>query len=603
MERNASVRSQYSPPSVETVLEFSDDDAKSVPSRRSTVSTTSSLKKTTRRRYKVNGSGTLSYSSASSAEKERRKSARRSRSKANLLSSPTSKSPSREPRTDSLSEHDPTSLEKEVGKHYPRLGSIVGVERGKDGGQRRRTDSTGSISSPASPTRSDLKAEDASRERAHWTEKLATENTPYQLGSKMAASVTSNLTALSSMTNASGGSSGSNSTITQEKVSRARAAIPKTADRQEEALKKAPESQDTPRADRQIHVTDAKPSVFSFMEEGSASIYPSVEWTVGPTSAPAQHRATQKAAAGSAANSSYSRSASFTDEKHGAPRSSTASSFHSDSGISMRDDSPDRSEPVQTSNPPRPASRGKSAARDAFEPVFARQRERAASGLNASARFRLHRGSSPSVNALRDEASAQYERDLAGTPDHPYQPMSRQDFTAANRPLENCYPQAFPSHPDPFVSGAPPMFTNGGTPVQRPTTTSPPAPQSRPSSAEKQAGLSGYGLLASKLCCSDAKDADPTANLVPVYRKFEVLNHRLFLHLQDEIAELEEELRLIDEADALSRTGPASRRDESRNGRDLGWRKMDVLGRVFTKVGHYSKWLVIPPSEQQLIPV
>ena len=63
---------------------------------------------------------------------------------------------------------------------------------------------------------------------------------------------------------------------------------------------------------------------------------------------------------------------------------------------------------------------------------------------------------------------------------------------------------------------------------------------------------------------------------------------RLLLHLQDEISELEEELRKVDEADAQARQaaagigaglpGPASRRAGAKLGGDLEWRRLDVLG-------------------------
>ena len=116
---------------------------------------------------------------------------------------------------------------------------------------------------------------------------------------------------------------------------------------------------------------------------------------------------------------------------------------------------------------------------------------------------------------------------------------------------------------------------------------------------EKETALSGYGLLASKLSSIEGDASVPGLTLPPLYRRFETLNHRLFLHLQDEIAELEEDLRRIDEAEAdaqrmLSLCGssecmPASRRATARPPHGLEWRRIDVLGRIFTKLGHYSE--------------
>jgi hypothetical protein len=81
-----------------------------------------------------------------------------------------------------------------------------------------------------------------------------------------------------------------------------------------------------------------------------------------------------------------------------------------------------------------------------------------------------------------------------------------------------------------------------------------------------------------------------------MYRKFEQLNHRILLHLQDEISELEEELRYLDECIAqmspVSKEGrpqPASRRVESRQGGELHWRRTNLLGRIYLKLGQYSE--------------
>ncbi|KAI9860296.1 MAG: hypothetical protein M1813_006185 [Trichoglossum hirsutum] len=115
---------------------------------------------------------------------------------------------------------------------------------------------------------------------------------------------------------------------------------------------------------------------------------------------------------------------------------------------------------------------------------------------------------------------------------------------------------------------------------------------------EGKRSISGYELLAShlsSLCGGSGK------TLVPIYRRFEALNHRLLLHLQDEVSELEEELRRVDEADAQARQvaagmgaglpHPASRRVGAKLGGDLEWKKLDILGRVFIKMGQYNQAL------------
>jgi hypothetical protein len=73
--------------------------------------------------------------------------------------------------------------------------------------------------------------------------------------------------------------------------------------------------------------------------------------------------------------------------------------------------------------------------------------------------------------------------------------------------------------------------------------------------------LTGYELLASSLATSRIPSADSTlptgATLTPLYRKFSHLHHRVLLHLQDELAELETQLRFLDESIAqISASSP-----------------------------------------------
>lgn len=106
--------------------------------------------------------------------------------------------------------------------------------------------------------------------------------------------------------------------------------------------------------------------------------------------------------------------------------------------------------------------------------------------------------------------------------------------------------------------------------------------------------VTGYELLASRLSNSSAQSEEP--KIKPMYRKFEALNHRLLLHLQDEISELEEQLHRLDHADTQSRRAglsgsvvPASRRAAQAAGGELQWHKTDILGRIGFKLAQYSK--------------
>ena len=105
------------------------------------------------------------------------------------------------------------------------------------------------------------------------------------------------------------------------------------------------------------------------------------------------------------------------------------------------------------------------------------------------------------------------------------------------------------------------------------------APRSRPTK-------SGYELLASKI------DSRGDAVLRPIYRKFETLNNRMLLYLQDEICEMEDQLRELDDAIAQEQhdTGKrASRRAEAKLPSQLQWHRLDLLGRSFAKVEQYSE--------------
>ncbi len=97
----------------------------------------------------------------------------------------------------------------------------------------------------------------------------------------------------------------------------------------------------------------------------------------------------------------------------------------------------------------------------------------------------------------------------------------------------------------------------------------------------------GYELLASKI------DSRGDTVLRPIYRKFETLNNRMLLYLQDEISEMEDQLRDLDDAIAYEERAnggkPASRRVEAKLPSQLQWHRLDLLGRCFAKVEQYSE--------------
>lgn len=100
--------------------------------------------------------------------------------------------------------------------------------------------------------------------------------------------------------------------------------------------------------------------------------------------------------------------------------------------------------------------------------------------------------------------------------------------------------------------------------------------------------LSGYDLVADKLAQGE---------LPPVFRTFHKSNFRMLLHLQDEIAEMEEELAALDMADTRTRvsadgsTLPASRRLSWQWCQtDLQAHRWQVLGRLYIKIEQYCTW-------------
>ncbi|KAJ9667881.1 hypothetical protein H2201_002067 [Coniosporium apollinis] len=111
--------------------------------------------------------------------------------------------------------------------------------------------------------------------------------------------------------------------------------------------------------------------------------------------------------------------------------------------------------------------------------------------------------------------------------------------------------------------------------------------------------ISGYEMVASRLSQQPSAEQGKTEeHIIPLYRRFDGLNHRILLHLQDEIAEMEEELRLLDECIVqMDQMGPdcearpASRRADTRYGSEVHYRRTELLGRIFLKLGQYNQAL------------
>ncbi|KAL4906301.1 hypothetical protein BDW74DRAFT_140723 [Aspergillus multicolor] len=121
----------------------------------------------------------------------------------------------------------------------------------------------------------------------------------------------------------------------------------------------------------------------------------------------------------------------------------------------------------------------------------------------------------------------------------------------------------------------------------------------------------GYGLLAWRLSAS-AENKEYT--LPPLYRRFEDVNHRVLLYLQDEISQLEEELRVLDDYEDMQRRGiaeregtkvmPASRRMDvqAQAYSSLHCRREEVMGALTQKTEQYNNALAAYSKVLQTLP-
>ncbi|KAL5357731.1 hypothetical protein BJX96DRAFT_23709 [Aspergillus floccosus] len=123
---------------------------------------------------------------------------------------------------------------------------------------------------------------------------------------------------------------------------------------------------------------------------------------------------------------------------------------------------------------------------------------------------------------------------------------------------------------------------------------------------------SGYGLLTWRLSSSTTDSKEP--RLPPLYRRFEDLNHRVLLHLQDEISQMEEDLRVLDDYEEMHRVStaeqegskkmPASRRMDvqAQVYSSLHYRREEVMGQLTHKIEQYNNALSAYSKVLQTLP-
>lgn len=171
-----------------------------------------------------------------------------------------------------------------------------------------------------------------------------------------------------------------------------------------------------------------------------------------------------------------------------------------------------------------------------------------------------------------------------------------------------------PDLPYATLNQQPYMSPNASTPraANQGPFTFPPRPERIP--------LTGYELIASRLCTSvtpvaehnsssssSSSSSRPPPPLKPLYRRFETLHHRILLHLQDEICDLEEQLHRLDNSDTQSRRMqegciPASRRAEQHSGNEMHWHRLEVMSKIGFKLEQYGKFTQPIPNHPPIHP-
>jgi len=127
-----------------------------------------------------------------------------------------------------------------------------------------------------------------------------------------------------------------------------------------------------------------------------------------------------------------------------------------------------------------------------------------------------------------------------------------------------------------------------------------------PCTTPTEAPKSGYERLASHLktaLSNPSTSSIATGAITPIYRKFEALNHRVLLHLQDELTCLERHLHTLDEQiatqslDPLTRTQQPDFRGADSRGQpqsdDLRWQRTYCLGQIMVKTKMYSEFCLL----------
>ena len=199
-----------------------------------------------------------------------------------------------------------------------------------------------------------------------------------------------------------------------------------------------------------------------------------------------------------------------------------------------------------------------------------------------------HRDSSPHDSGSWgfdfDDTASQVSRKQFGGPPYHSQGQPAVPNAYPQSPVWPGSPHSQYSHPhaSPFPAHTMP------DPHQRPPI---PPPQHNPWPPHQRPAVSGYQCLAAIL----TGEFYSQPKVLPIYRRFETLNHRLLLQMQDEIVELEQQLDQLDESDSHARMTPngpwpASRRSEVSQRGQIYFDKQRLFGEIGVKLQNYCKF-------------
>lgn len=373
-------------------------------------------------------------------------------------------------------------------------------------------------------------------------------------------SISKSLVPPSSISVLSTSTSGSNSTITPERAFRSSLRPSKRYDSKKPVSHESSVAEEPIKRNDESYSDKENVSVFAYMEKEDQAEESSVEDDEATEDTPDEEASTTSTSP--SAEPPQPQRPSYRDmedqetkpvDQHVWQKDSVREgSLHSDSGISVRSSSPERESPIMRHK--HPNVRGATSANKSVQPVA----------------YAGYHGLTGSPDSIGPRSSA-YPRDWST-----YGDLTR--------------------HPEAYYTSSRPVVTQTMQPsraqlleMQRRQSSQMIRATNHPHTPPVSPKKTGYDVLASAI---DSRD---DAVLKPIYRKFETLNNRILLYLQDEISEMEADLRELDKAigredQALKRC--ASRRAESKVPSQLQWRRLELLGRSYTKVEQYSEFAI-----------